>query len=59
VLALAFPQHQVRTDAAPPALADAGGGVVAAEGDLVTLWGGLGADGSMAVCAVEERHAGS
>ena len=32
-----------------------GGGIVAAEGDTVTLFGGLGADGSMYVCDVEER----
>ena len=32
-----------------------GGGIVAADGDTVTLFGGLGARGSMYVCAVEER----
>jgi len=38
------------------ALSDpAGGGIVAAHGDTVTLFGGLGADGSMYVCGVEER----
>ena len=39
-----------------PALSDpGGGGIVAAHGDTVTLFGGLGADGSMYVCDVEER----
>ena len=32
-----------------------GGGVVAIDGELVTLFGGIGADGAMFVCAVEER----
>lgn len=36
-----------------------GGPVLAADGDLVTLFGGLGADGSMYVCGVEERNPGS
>jgi hypothetical protein len=39
-----------------PALSDpGGGGIVAAHGELVTLFGGLGADGGMYVCGVEER----
>jgi hypothetical protein len=39
-----------------PALSDpGGGGIVAAHGDTVTLFGGLGADGAMYVCGVEER----
>ena len=38
------------------ALSDpAGGGIIAADGDTVTLFGGLDADGSMYVCGVEER----
>lgn len=32
-----------------------GGGIVAAGGETVTLFGGLGADGAMYVCGVEER----
>jgi hypothetical protein len=38
------------------ALSDpAGGGIVALEGDLVTLFGGIGGDARMYVCGVEER----
>jgi hypothetical protein len=33
-----------------------GDDVVARSGDDVTLFGGAGADGSLVVCAVEERH---
>ena len=32
-----------------------GGGIVAVDGDTVTLFGGLGGDGAMYVCGVEER----
>ena len=31
---------------------------VGANGELVSVFGGLGADGSMVVCGVEERHDG-
>ena len=38
------------------AIADpGGGGVVAVDGETVTLFGGLGGDGTMYVCGVEER----
>ena len=30
--------------------------VKARAGDNVTLWGGIGGDGTMVVCAVEETH---
>jgi hypothetical protein len=40
-------------------LSDPGAGEVAADGEQVTLFGGLGADGALYVCAVDERHAGS
>ena len=30
--------------------------VVARNGESVTLWGGIGGDGTMVVCAVEETH---
>jgi hypothetical protein len=33
-----------------------GSDVVARAGDEVTLWGGIGGDGTMVVCAVEEIH---
>jgi len=33
-----------------------GSDVVARAGDSVTLWGGIGGDGTMVVCAVEETH---
>ena len=48
----------IRTDLAPPAIADADGGVMAEHGDLITVFGGLGGDGTMVVCGVEERTAG-
>jgi hypothetical protein len=34
-----------------------GSDVVARNGHTVTLWGGIGGDGTMVVCAVEEVHA--
>ena len=40
-------------------LSDPGAGEVAADGEQVTLFGGVGADGALYVCAVDERHAGS
>ena len=33
-----------------------GSDVVARAGDNLTLWGGIGGDGTMVVCAVEEIH---
>ena len=56
VLPLRLPRFDLTTDGSTIALSDpAGGGVVAANGDTVTLFGGLGADGAMYVCGVEER----
>ncbi len=56
VLALRLPRFDLTTDGSTVALSDPGGrGVVATDGELVTLFGGLGRDGSMFVCAVEER----
>jgi hypothetical protein len=37
----------------------AGDRVLAREGDDVTLFGGMGADGALVVCAVEEIHSAS
>ena len=37
----------------------AGDRVLAREGDDVTLFGGMGADGGLVVCAVEEIHSAS
>jgi hypothetical protein len=34
----------------------AGSDVVARNGDSVTLWGGIGGDGTMVVCDLEETH---
>ena len=31
---------------------------VAPDGELVTVWGGLGTTGSILVCGIEERHGG-
>jgi hypothetical protein len=39
----------------PGALVDSAGTPVAHDGELVTLFGGLGADESMVVCSVEAR----
>jgi hypothetical protein len=39
-------------------LTDSNGQVVADDGELVTVFGGLGSDGSMVVCNIEERHGG-
>jgi hypothetical protein len=56
VLPLRLPRFDLTTEGSTIALSDpGGGGVVAANGELVTLFGGLGADGSMYVCGVEER----
>jgi hypothetical protein len=56
VLPLRLSRFDLRMDGSTIALSDpGGGGVVAADGELVTLFGGLGADGSMYVCGVEER----
>ena len=56
VLPLRLPRFDLTMDGSVIALSDpGGGGVVAANGELVTLFGGLGADGSMYVCGVEER----
>ena len=57
-LPLLLPRFDLAQVGPNTALADpAGGGIVAVEGELVTLFGGLGADGAMFVCGVEERGA--
>ena len=56
VLPLRLPRFDLAQDGSTVALSDpGGGGVVASNGELVTLFGGLGGDGSMYVCGVEER----
>jgi hypothetical protein len=56
VLPLRLSRFDLRTDGSTVAISDpGGGGVVATNGELVTLFGGLGRDGSMYVCGVEER----
>jgi hypothetical protein len=40
------------------AVEDASGNVVAKEGEMVTVFAGLGEDGVLLVCDIEERHAG-
>ncbi|MES1239887.1 MAG: hypothetical protein ABUL57_03395 [Chloroflexota bacterium] len=58
VLALRLPRFDLGSDGTAATLKDPGGGaVLAADGDLVTLFGGLGSDGSMYVCRVDERNA--
>ena len=55
-LQLSFSGLTVRREGASLALVDRRGAVAANDGELVTVFGGLGSDGSMLVCAVEERH---
>jgi hypothetical protein len=47
-----------RLDPTATSLVDATGRTVATEGEMVTLFGGLGSDGVIVVCAIEERHPG-
>jgi len=58
VLGLSFAGAQVMDVNGRREVVDASGRTVAADGELVTVFGGLGGDGSMVVCGVEERHAG-
>jgi hypothetical protein len=46
-----------RTDNGKPALVDGTGSVVALDGEVVTMFGGIGSDERMVLCAVEERGA--
>jgi len=46
-----------RMDNGTPALVDANGSVVALDGEVVTMFGGIGSDERMVLCAVEERGA--
>jgi hypothetical protein len=55
--ALSFPFLVVRSSPNGPVLQD-GAATVAENGEMVTVFGGLGGDGAIAVCAVEERHVG-
>lgn len=55
-LQLSFSGLTVRSDGTMTTLDDSGGALAAIDGELVTVFGGLGSDGSMLVCAVEERH---
>jgi hypothetical protein len=57
VLTLTMGNGSFRTDTVPPAMVDGGGAVMAEDGDLITVFGGLGGDASMIVCDVEERAA--
>lgn len=54
---VAFPLMTVQTDAGNVVLMD-DGATVAADGDTVTVFGGLGDDGVFLVCSIEERHSG-
>jgi hypothetical protein len=55
-LPLLLPRFDLAQAGPKTALTDpGGGGIVAIDGELVTLFGGIGADGAMFVCAVEER----
>lgn len=60
VVPLRLARFDLASDGPRPAIVSPSGGpVLAADGDLVTLFGGVGADGSMFVCLVEERRPGS
>jgi hypothetical protein len=54
---LEFPFMTVRSTDHGPDLTD-GNLTVAENGELITVFGGLSVDGSIAVCAVEEHHDG-
>jgi hypothetical protein len=58
-VSLLLNRYDLNTSGPVVRLSDPGAGEVAANGEQVTLFGGLGADGSLYVCAVDERHAGS
>jgi hypothetical protein len=60
VLPLRLARFDLANDGARPAIiSPTGGPVLAVDGDFVTLFGGLGTDGSMYVCGVEARAPGS
>jgi hypothetical protein len=46
-----------RLDPTGTQLLDASGHEIAREGETVSVFGGLGADGVIMVCGIEERHA--
>ncbi len=46
-----------RTENGTPALVDGNGAVVAVDGEIVTMFGGIGSDEQMVLCTVEERGA--
>ena len=50
-----FPFMTVENVIDPPVLVD-GGRTVAISGETVTVFGGLGSDGVIVVCAIEERQ---
>lgn len=51
-----FPFMAVRSDAGNVVLVD-NGATVAANGDTVTVFGGMDEEGTFLVCSIEERHA--
>ncbi len=55
---LEFPVLVVKTVAGDVAIVDGSGAALATDGDLVTVFGGLGSNGVITVCAIEERHNG-
>lgn len=56
-LPLSFPSLAVRSsESGTLAVVDANGGTLATDGEDVTVFGGVGSDGVMSVCAIEERH---
>ena len=52
-----FPFMTVRTEGDNVVLLD-DGAIVAASGDTVTVFGGMGEDGIFLICSIEERHDG-
>jgi hypothetical protein len=53
-----FPVLVVKSVAGDVAVVEPGGATVATDGELVTIFGGLGSDEVIQVCAIEERHNG-
>jgi hypothetical protein len=51
-----FPFMSVQPGESGLILIDDDRGTVATDGELVTVFGGLGGDGVIVVCAIEERH---
>ena len=56
VFDISFPFMTVQSQDSKLVLIDGNRVVVARDGELVTVFGGLGGDGVLLVCAIDERH---